>query len=196
MRNGYRNRQRKRCRRDITNLHVCYQTYTIRTPGYQLTDSQLRIQQTAGHRLSRIVTWIYFVGPYPDCRRCNYTKGQVWFPDPKNCHLYYICDKIDRMDGSWYFRVYHPTCGKLFWDQDRLTCVRSVPKNANCDIGDVVTWDPPTTTYGKTFQLREIIKNNLLFKFVYSLHWQPKRLNSATRTQSYIVDHKFINAYQ
>ncbi|KAK2173994.1 hypothetical protein NP493_837g01005 [Ridgeia piscesae] len=88
-----------------------------------------------------------FVGPYPDCRRCNYTKGQVWFPDPKNCHLYYICDKIDRMDGSWYFRVYHPTCGQLFWDQDRLTCVRSVPKNADCDIGDVVTWDPPSTTY-------------------------------------------------
>ncbi|KAI0233142.1 hypothetical protein LSAT2_016582 [Lamellibrachia satsuma] len=82
-------------------------------------------------------------GPYPDCARCNYTKGQVWFPDPDNCHLYYICDKIDRMDGSWYFRIYHPTCGQLAWDQERLTCVRS---NANCTDA-VVEYTPPSTTF-------------------------------------------------
>jgi len=73
----------------------------------------------------------------------------VWFPDPKNCHLYYICDKIDRMDGSWYFRVYHPTCGVLFWDQDRLTCVRTVPEKADCIVDDVVDYVPPSTTFGK-----------------------------------------------
>ena len=92
---------------------------------------------------------VLLVWPYPDCTRCNYTKGQVWFPDPDNCHLYYICDKIDRMDGSWYFRVYHPTCGQIFWDQERLTCVRS---NANCTDA-VVEYTPPSTTFGKQIKL-------------------------------------------
>ena len=86
-------------------------------------------------------------GPYPDCSRCNYTKGQFWLPDRDNCHMYYICEKVDLVYGSWYYRIYHPSCGEMYWDQDRLTCVRNVP--ADCIVGNVVEYIAPSTTYGK-----------------------------------------------
>ena len=87
------------------------------------------------------------VGPYPDCSRCDHTKGQTWFSDPDNCHLFYICEKIDDNNGSWHYIVHHPTCGELFWNQQRLTCVTTVP--GNCTVGDVVTFPTLSTTHGK-----------------------------------------------
>ena len=83
--------------------------------------------------------------PVPDCTRCTYTMGQSWLPDPLNCHRYYICEKINVVAS--YYRLHHPTCGSLYWDQGSLTCVSQKPDD--CSVDDVVTVTPPGGTDGK-----------------------------------------------
>ncbi|KAK2183562.1 hypothetical protein NP493_306g01018 [Ridgeia piscesae] len=59
--------------------------------------------------------------------------GQIWRPDPFNCHMFYICELLP---GAKY-RVHHVTCGSLFWDQSKRICMGM--KTGNCVVGDVIT---------------------------------------------------------
>jgi len=68
-----------------------------------------------------------------DCFRCDMTMGQIWRPDPFNCHMFYICELLP---GAKY-RVHHVTCGSLFWDQTKRICMGM--KTGNCVVGDVIT---------------------------------------------------------
>ena len=92
--------------------------------------------------------------PVPDCTRCTYSMGQSWLIDPLNCHMYYICEKIDV--GASYYRLHHPTCGSMYWDQGSLTCVSQ--KTDDCTVDDVVTNTPPSGTDGK--QIRGVQHHN------------------------------------
>ena len=85
-----------------------------------------------------------FAGADPDCSGCIYEQCQAWVPDDSNCHMYYVCDKTR---GESDYQIHHLSCGLLYWDQARLTCVREAPEG--CIIGEVFPYVPPTTTYGK-----------------------------------------------
>ncbi|KAK2161998.1 hypothetical protein NP493_1548g00037 [Ridgeia piscesae] len=77
--------------------------------------------------------------PVPvDCHKCDFTKGQIWRPDPENCHRFYICEPLvdansDGISDVGEYRIHHMTCDELYWDQDLHTCVEEMPANAQCD---------------------------------------------------------------
>ena len=61
--------------------------------------------------------------------------------DSYNCHLYYICEKVDTWAGRSYWTYYHVSCGLLFWDQSRLTCTEMVPPDCEMKDGVPELWD-------------------------------------------------------
>lgn len=84
-----------------------------------------------------------------DCHLCDFTKGQIWRPDPLNCHRFYICEPMGDVDGDGVsdvgeYRIQHMTCDELYWDQDLHTCVVVKPPNANCLEGTPVAYDGST----------------------------------------------------
>ena len=83
------------------------------------------------------------VGPYPDCSKFERT---VSIEDTVNCHAYYICNRIDNADGSWDFKLYHMSCGQLYWDEATKRCDSIVPLGCDGDSDEPTT---PSTATGK-----------------------------------------------
>ena len=90
---------------------------------------------------------MFFFTVEPDCNRCNYTNGQIWLQDSRDCHKYYICVKINTWAGQWYWTNHHVSCGNLYWDMSKLTCTRTI--SPGCVDQDAVTKTPEDDTHCK-----------------------------------------------
>ncbi|KAI0213204.1 hypothetical protein LSAT2_001799 [Lamellibrachia satsuma] len=110
------------------------ETTTTETTTTETTTTETMTTDTTESSSTRRTTpW---VPAEVDCDKCDFTMGQVWRPDEKNCHRFYVCEPTP-VQGE--YTVHHMTCGDLFWNQDIHTCVAEKPEGVICLDGDVVT---------------------------------------------------------
>ncbi|KAI0208077.1 hypothetical protein LSAT2_007250, partial [Lamellibrachia satsuma] len=118
----------------ITTSETTTTTQEDTTTGSDTTTTETTTEQTT---TTTTITSTTEPSWQVDCFRCNQAMGQLWRPDPFNCHMFYICELLPGGD----YRAHHVTCGHLFWDQSLRACRRL--KTGDCVVADVIVY---TTT--------------------------------------------------
>lgn len=82
--------------------------------------------------------------PPPDeeveCTLADWNAGRIWIPHPRNCHLYFVCERVYHNK----FRMHGIDCGVLYWNLHHKLCFGDMTASTpGCKDVPIVTLSPP-----------------------------------------------------
>jgi len=70
----------------------------------------------------------------------DWTAGRIWKPHPRNCHLYFVCERVYHNK----FRMHAIDCGVMYWHETLKLCFKDqTGSTAGCKAVPIVTLSPP-----------------------------------------------------